>query len=419
MSAFLPPLSRPAGDSGSVRTLDNGVRVFVLPEPDRSAAVLGVWVEHGSRYEAAGEAGLAHLLEHMLFKGTRSYSVRSLAEAMDRLGHEVEAWTGRELTAFSLEVLREDAGEALGLLCEMVAHPTLPGDELSRERTVVAAEAAMVREDPEAWLLDELVRAAWPGHPAGTPVVGDPEGIARVERETLAAYHRRHYTGDRILVGVAGDVDPDAVAEQCARELGDLPRGGRPADTAPVFAEGRGERRGHTEQVHLALCAPGPGRTRPERFAAGVANHVLGASVTSRLFRELREDRGLAYTVYSDLELHRDCGLWIAYLACPPEEWRRARDLVGEILEDVLANGLTAEEIGRARHGMRAGLLRQGEALEQRLHQAAGDLLYHGRRIPREERLDLLGRVDQEAVHQALGAWARIQELCLAPRAED
>lgn len=276
----------------------------------------------------------------------------------------------------------------------------------------------MVREDPEGWLLDELVRDAWPGHVAGTPILGDPAVIGAADRETLSAYHARHYTGGRILVGVAGDVDPQAVVAQCAAELGSLPPGERPEDAPPVFCEGSGIRRGHAEQGHLAVCAPGPARPDRQRFAAGVANHVLGGSVTSRLFRELREERGLAYTVYSDLDTYRDCGLWAAYLAFPESEAERVQALVGGILDHARAEGFAPEEVERACHGLRAGLLRSGEQLEQRLHQAVGDLLYHGRLLPREERLAYLAEVDGDAVRDVLARfWDRRHQLLLLPEA--
>ncbi|MFP4561075.1 MAG: M16 family metallopeptidase [Thiohalorhabdus sp.] len=403
-------------DPDPVHVLDNGVRVVVRPEPDHPAVALGVWVENGSRYEGPGEGGLAHLLEHMLFKGTRERSVRDLAEAMDRMGSEVDAWTGRELTAYTVEVLREDAPEALHLLAEMIVRPTFPEEELARERQVVAAEAAMVREDPEAWLFDELVGEAWPRHPAGAPILGRPEVIGGATRDVLAAFHRSHYTGGRILVGVAGDVDPSAVVEQCAREFGALPAGERPASPAPAFAPGNSLRHGPVEQVHLGRAAPGPARTDGARFAAGVANHVLGGSVTSRLFRELREERGLAYTVYSELDTLRDCGLWGVYLACPPGQRERAGELVDGILRGVVEDGLEAQEVERARHSLRSGLLRSGETLEQRLSQAAGDVLYHGRLVPRAERLAALEAVDAHAVQAVLrDHWAGYHEMVLLP----
>jgi len=417
MTASHPPFPN-APDPGQdlFEVLDNGVRVLVRPEPDHPAVAMGVWVEHGSRFEGPEESGLAHLLEHMVFKGSAEYGVRDIAELMDRFGHEVEAWTGREMTAYSLEVLREDAPSALHLLGEMVARPRLPAEELERERQVVAAEAAMVREDPEGWLLDELVGTAWAGHPAGRPILGDPAVIGSATPETLADYHARHYRGGRILVAVAGDVDPRAVVDQCAREFGDLPSGGTPVDTVPEFTHGQGLRRGHAEQAHLALCAPGPARPDPERFAAGVANHVLGGSVTSRLFRQLREERGLAYTVYSDLDTYRDCGLWAVYLAFPPSQAESVQGLVAGVLEEAAAHGFAPEEVERARHSLRAGLLRSGEQLEQRLHQVVGDLLYHGRHLPLEERLEQLSGVDEAAVQRVLAAaWHRRQELLLLP----
>ncbi|MEF8793756.1 M16 family metallopeptidase [Thiohalorhabdus sp.] len=404
------------GGPAETRVLANGVRLLVLPEPGQAVAALGIWVENGSRYEVPNEAGLAHLLEHMVFKGTPEYSVRELAEAMDRLGCEVDAWTGRELTAYTLEVLREDTDQALDLLMQMVARPRLPVEELERERGVVAAEAAMVREEPESWLLDELVRSVWADHPAGWPVLGDPEVISAASPKSLADYHRRHYTGGRILLAVAGNLDADAVAAQAEAGLGHLPTGTRPADTAATFHTGSGTREGPAEQCHLAVAAPAPARTDDERFAAGVANHLLGGSVTSRLFRDLREERGLAYAVYSDLDTLRDCGLWAVYLACPPEHRDAARELVHANLEKARTQGFDQADVERARHSLRAALLRGGETLEQRLHQAVGDHLYHGRILPKDERLEALQGVDGESVRRILDRyWQQSNELILDP----
>lgn len=417
MNAPLPPLPQAgAQDTAEMRVLANGVRLLVLPEPGHPAAALGIWVENGSRYERPEEAGLAHLLEHMVFKGTSGYAVSEQAEAMDRLGCEVDAWTGRELTAYTLEVLREDAGQGLHLLLEMVARPRLGAEDLARERGVVAAEAAMVREDPESWLLEELVRSAWPGHAAGLPVLGDPAVIQGADQESLLGYWGGHYTGGRILVGVAGDLEAEAVAEQVQAGLGDRAPGGRPVDEPPAFQPGSDTCSGPAEQTHIALAAPAPARTDNARFAAGVANHLLGASVTSRLFRELREERGLAYTVYSDLDTLRDCGLWAVYLACPPEQRETALELVRVNLERAMEEGFPAADIERAKHSLRAGLLRSGETLEQRLHQAVGDRLYHGRAVSRQERLDRLEAVDGAAVQEVLAAsWSRRRELVLEP----
>jgi predicted Zn-dependent peptidase len=417
MAIPLPNLPHAHGEDGpQLRVLANGVRLLVLPESGHPAAALGIWVENGSRYEAAAEAGLAHLLEHMVFKGTASHTTASLAETMDRFGCEVDAWTGRELTAYTIEVLREDAGEALALLMEMVARPVLGAEELARERGVVAAEAAMVREDPESWLLDELVRAAWADHPAGLPVLGDPAVIEAADPASLAAYRQRHYTGGRVLVAVAGDLAADALAEQVEAGLGELSPGGRPDDNAPSFHPGSGSRAGMAEQCHMAVAAPGPARSDPDRFAAGVANHLLGASVTSRLFRELREERGLAYTVYSDLDTLRDCGLWAVYVACPPGHREAVCELLSENLRRSMAEGFPAGDIERAKHSLRSGLLRGGETLEQRLHQAVGDRLYHHRGVPRVERLEALQAVTGDDVRRVLAdAWQHSHQLILDP----
>jgi predicted Zn-dependent peptidase len=405
-----------------IHTLGNGARVVVRPEPEHPAAALGVWLEHGSRYEAAEESGLAHLLEHMLFKGTATYTALGLAEAMEGLGTEVEAWTGRELTGYSLEVLAEDAPEALALLAEMVVAPSFPPEELERERSVVAAEAAMVREDPEAWLMDELVGGAWSGHPAGRPVLGDPAVIEGVGAAELARYHGRFYTGGRMVVGVAGGVDPEAVLARAEQLFGQLPAGKAEPHTAPAFCPGQETRTVAYEQAHLGWAVPAPSRTDPRRYTARIANAVLGGSLTSVLFQTLRERHGLAYTVYSALESFRDSGLWLAYAACRPEDQQQARRLLAEEIERAAEDGVEEAAVERARHGLRAGLLLHGETLEQRLGRAVSQLLLHGALVPLEEQLAAVQEVRPPHVQQMLAEhWHQSPQrfLRLAPQQGD
>lgn len=404
------------GSTPEVHVLGNGVRVVALPEPGHAGAAVGVWLEHGSRYEAAEESGLAHLLEHMLFKGTAGYSALGLAEAMEGLGTEVEAWTGRELTGYSLEVLAEDAGEALDLLGEMVTAPSFPAEELERERSVVAAEAAMVREDPEAWLMDELVGRAWRGHPAGRPVLGDPEVIAAVDAPTLAHYHARYYTGGRMVVGVAGGVDPEALVRQAEALFGHLPADGPAVQETPAFHAGDGRMAASYEQAHIGWAVPAPSRTDPQRYTARVANAVLGGSLTSPLFQTLRERHGLAYTVYSALESFRDSGLWLVYTACGAEDVDRAEELLEREIGRAAGGEIDEAAVARARHALRAGLLLGGETLDQRLGRAVSELLLHGAPVALEHHLEAVAAVDRAAVAELLGRhWRQRHALVLVP----
>lgn len=406
-------------DGGAVletHTLPNGVRVVARPEPGHPAAAVGVWLEHGSRYEAPEEAGLAHLLEHMVFKGTARHSALGLAETMEGLGTEVDAWTGRELTGYTLEVLAEDAEAALELLGEMLAAPSLPAEELERERSVVVAEAAMVREDPEAWLMDELVDGAWAGHPAGRPVLGDPEVIASVDAAILAAYHARYYTGGRLVVGVAGGVDPAALVRRAEGLFGHLPAGERAAQAIPAFRPGEGRRSASYEQAHIGLAVPAPSRTDPQRYTARVADAALGGSLTSRLFQALRERHGLAYTVYSALEGFRDTGLWLVYTACQPDDMEQVRALLDAEIQRAAAGAIDEAAVARAQHGLRAGLLLGGETLEQRLGRDVSELLLHGGPVPLERHLEAVAAVDRQAVTDLLARqWQAVHALTVVP----
>ncbi|MEW5792082.1 MAG: M16 family metallopeptidase [Pseudomonadota bacterium] len=404
------------GEAVELTRLDNGVEILSLALPHTQSVAFGFWIENGSRYQTAAEDGFAHLLEHMLFKGTPRYSAADLSAAMEPLGGNINAFTDRELTAYHATVLGEDLAEAFALMQEMVLHSHLSADELRLEKSVVAQEVAMVAEDPEDWVQEQLSRRIWGDDPLGWPILGRSSVIRRASRRRLLDYYRRHYVGSRIKIVAAGRVAHDGLVALASRELGDLPRGeGVPPCVPPVFQVGEQVQHRHTFQAHLAWAAEGFAVGTPDYYRASLANLILGGSSGSRLFRQIRERLGLAYSVYSHLEFYRDTGEWRLYAGTERSEWRRCAAEVEQVLAELAAQGPAPEELERGRRHLRAQLLMSLEDVEVRMTRLARQWIYLGRLVPVEESLDALAAVDAEGVRSLVeDRWGRrYRFLCL------
>lgn len=402
------------GERVEISRLDNGVDVLSLALPHTQSTALGFWVENGSRYQQPGEDGFAHLLEHMLFKGTVKHAAAELNAAMEPLGGNVNAYTDRELTVYHATVLGEDLDDAFALMQEMVAHSTLPLGELRLEKSVVAQEAAMVAEDSEDWVQEYLSRRLWGDDPLGWPILGRASAIRRISRARLKAYYARHYVGRRLKVVAAGAVDHDRLLNLARRYLGQLPAGApRPRLETPVPQSGREVLHRQSMQAHLAWGAPGLAVDSPEYYQANVANLLLGGSSGSRLFSELRERLGLAYNVYSQLECYRDTGEWRIYVAS--EDWRRCERTLSEVLDAFRQHGPRPEELARSKRHLRAQLLMSLEDVETRMSRLARQWLYLGRTVPAAESLDCLDAVTGQDVRTCMQNYWRdsFQLLCL------
>lgn len=399
--------------------LENGVEVLSMPVPHAQSVVLGFWLENGSRYQSPEEDGFAHLLEHMLFKGGEHLDATALSDAMEPLGGNINAYTDRELTVYHATVLGEDLPAAFGILQELVAHATLPVGELALEKRVVAQEAAMVAEDPEDWVQEALSRRMWGNHPLGWPILGRSSIIRRASRARLLDYYRHHYVGKRLKVVAAGQVDHGRLLALAQQGLSTLPAGGPlPSTEQPRFMPGRYRLKRQTLQAHLAWAAPGFAVDAPEYYVASMANLILGGSSGSRLFREIRERLGLAYSVYSQLEFYRDSGEWRIYAGANASDWQRCEQTVQAVLQALIQEGPTPAEMERTRRHLRAQLLMSLEDVEARMSRLARQLIYLGRTVTVAESLAQLDAVQPEEISALLQAqWADpCQVVCLPVR---
>jgi len=380
-------------------SLPNGVTVVSERVPGLRSATMGLWIPVGSRQESPGEAGLAHFIEHMLFKGTGRRSALDIARTIESVGGSMNAFTDREYTFFFVRVLAADFALAADILADIYLDPAFDREEFEREREVVLQEISMLEDDPEDAVGDLLGEAFWGGHPLGAPVQGTAETVASFTRDRVAGYFFDRFRRRGVVVSVVGDLPHDEVAGTFANLLGRVALGDpEPPPRAPAPRAGFAARRRPLEQLHLCLGAPAVPRASGERFTAYVLNALLGGSMSSRLFQEVREKRGLAYSIGSSLFAYADAGMLVIGAGTAPA---RARDLVavtGEVIDSLRAGRLDGAEVELARGLVKGSLLVGLDNPEYRMTRMALNEMFLGRQETVEETLSGLDAVTCEHV---------------------
>jgi predicted Zn-dependent peptidase len=326
-------------------TLPSGVRLVTERVPGAVSASVGAYVGVGGRDEDDALAGASHFLEHLLFKGTATRSARQIAEQIDATGGDMNAYTSREHTAFYARVPARDRDLAVDVLAEVLSEPALRASEVDAEREVILEELAAAEDNPEDVAHMRLASAMYPGHPLGREVLGTEQSIEEMSREDIVGFHQRWYRPANLVVAAAGDVDHDELSARLSSFTGAGPGGEPPVrsapggDVVPVVVE-----RHPVEQAHLCLGWHGPGHHDDDRYAFAFVNHVLGGGTSSRLFQEIREERGLAYTVFSSLSLNLDGGALTVYAATSPSKLAEVLSIVDDEVARLVASGITDDE---------------------------------------------------------------------------
>ncbi len=337
--------------------LPAGVRVITEPMPEIRSVAVGCWVDTGTRDERPHEAGSSHFLEHLLFKGSDRLSARQISEAFDAVGAQSNAFTTKEYTCFWARLRDADLTLGLGLLAEMIRRPAFRPHEIDSERQVVLEEINMNEDDPADVAHEEFSQALFGGHDLERPILGTRESILGLDRPKIHDYWQRRYVPGSLVVAIAGNLDHEEVVARVDTEFGGWEGTTEPhARREPEFESRVRIRPRDTEQAHLVLGGPGLRRDDKRRFAASLLNHVLGSGMSSRLFREIREERGLAYAVYSFRLPYMDTGGWGVYVGTTPSQTQEVLRLVRAEIAEVAAAGITAEELERAKGHVKGSL---------------------------------------------------------------
>lgn len=385
--------------------LPNGLRVITEEMPSLRSVAVGCWADTGTRDEQPSEAGASHFLEHLLFKGSERFSARYIAETFDAIGAESNAFTSKDYTCYWARLLDQDLPTGFEILSEMLQRPAFRQNEIDAERQVVIEEINMNDDDPSDVAFEEFTQAVFSHHPLERPVLGTRESIRAMSRDDIAGYWGRRYTPGSTVIALAGSVDHDQAVKLVDSLFGDwegdaIDHTLSASDPEPHVRIVERE----TEQAHIVIGGSAIDRADDRRWAFQVLHHVLGGGMSSRLFDEIREKRGLAYAVYSFRMAHVDAGAWGVYVGTTPAQAATALELIDHEIASVIRDGITEEELERAKGSMRGGLALAMEDANSRMVRLGRDELTSAPHYSVDERLALLDAVTLDDVRDVAAA---------------
>lgn len=383
----------------SKTTLANGVRVLVEPVDHVRSAAIGVWCHTGSSHEFDNEGGITHLIEHMLFKGTSKRSAFDIAEAIEGRGGHLNAFTDKEMTCYYCRVLADDVAVGLDVLTDMVMDASLDPDELDLEKGVVLEEIKRSEDEPSDLVHDLHLSALWPEHELGRPIIGTAESVSSFAREDIQRYMARRYQGGNLLVSVAGRVEPAQIADLVDQALWRATVGAAPLlDTRPSAKPTTNLVGKPVEQVHFCIGGEAVAVRDDELPVAVVLDGVLGSGMSSRLFQEIREKRGLAYSVGSYNQFYRTAGTFTVYGGTSPDRWPEVQRLVREEFDRISTEPVPEEEIERVKRNLKGSAVLALEGMSSRMIRMAKNELVFGREVELDEWLAKIDAVTASAL---------------------
>jgi predicted Zn-dependent peptidase len=396
-------------------TLTNGVRVTTEYIPYVRSVTIGFWFLTGSRDEAAGNNGISHFIEHMLFKGTARRSARQIAEVIDAAGGQLNAFTSKEHTCYYVRVLDEHLQLAVQILAEMVLESEFNLTELDKEKSVIVEEIRMYEDSPDELVHDLFADAVLANHPLGKGILGSEATVMSLDRAALLSHKAKYYTAGSLVVAAAGNVRHEQVVAAVSESLGGLQGSGAPQPLSATPSRGNDViRTKDTEQVHLCIGGLGLGRHSERKYGLYVLDMALGGGMSSRLFQELREERGLVYATYSYHTLFRDTGLFTIYAGCRPKNVGQVIALVHEQCAGLTEQGLDAQELHRAKEQLKGSLMLSLESTANRMSRLAKAELFEEGILTADELMARIEAVTAEEVHAVAQEVLRWDEQIIA-----
>ena len=400
-----------------ISTLPNGLRVATCAMPSSQTVAFGIWAAVGARHEAARVGGISHFLEHLLFKGTKKRSARRISEEVEGVGGDLNAYTAEERTCYYAAASVEHLGRVTDVLCDMYRNSRLDAGEIERERCVIAEEIEMIRDEPAQHVHELLTAETWSGSSLARPITGTKKSLGSITRSDLKAYLATHYHAGSTILTAAGAVDHDEIVSMASKLLGDLPKGAslkkpptpQPQRTPRVVTETR-----DTQQTQLALSFRGIGAHDPRRYAVSLLHVLLGGNMSSRLFQELRERRGLCYSVSTALSTHSDCGAFEVSLGLDGEKVEKALGLILKECDRIATKGPSNSELKRA-CDYSIGTSRMAlERASTQNYRLGTSLLTYGTIVPPEQVYERLAKVTPEEIRKVASQVLNRRTLCLA-----
>lgn len=389
--------------------LPNGVRIITEEIEHVRSAAIGVWVGAGSRDEREGYEGISHFMEHMFFKGTERRTARELAESLEAVGGQLNAFTTKEYTCYYVKVLDEDLDLAIDVLSDMFFHSLFDEKEIEKEKNVVIEEIKMYEDSPDELIHDIFSEHVWNEHPLGKPILGTEESIGALSREKIMSFLSEHYAPDNVVIAVAGKIKHEDVVAKLTDQFGTFKRGGRRVlEGTPVGQKVEYYQKKDTEQMHILLGVPGLGQDDDDIYAMHIFNNILGGGLSSRLFQEIREQRGLAYSVYSYHATYVDAGLFAVYAGTSPKNTKEVIECILQELKEIRQQGISESELARTKAQIKGGLYLGLEAVSSRMSRLGKTELTYNRVLSPEEVVGKLEKVTLEDVSRLIGRlWQR------------
>jgi predicted Zn-dependent peptidase len=397
------------------RVLPNGLVVLTETMSHVRSVSVGVWIRNGSRREAQEENGLAHFMEHMVFKGTERRSAEAIAREMDSVGGMLDAFTSKEQICFNAKVLDEHMPIAFDVIADLVLRPRFDSEDVKKERQVVLEEIKMDLDNPEYLLHEIFTRGFWPEHPLGRPILGTPETVKKFNRDALRQRFQHWFAPDRLVLSAAGNVKHEQVLQLVEREFGSLQPSSEPDEHdapsthAPIHIESKRD----LEQVHVCIGVPSVPLADERRFAVAVMNNLLGGGMSSRLFQNVREKQGLAYAVFSELTPYSDAGMMTVYAGTAKETVGHVIDLVVKEFRELKESLVTEEELLRAKNHLKGSLMLSLESTSARMSNLARQELYFRRFYSLDEILAGIEAVTREEIQAVAREFFRSEQIAV------
>lgn len=384
--------------------LPNGVRIITEEIDHVRSASIGLWVGAGSRDEREGYEGISHFIEHMFFKGTEHRSARDLAESLEAVGGQLNAFTTKEFTCYYSKVLDEDLDLAIDVLSDMFFHSLFDEKEIEKEKKVVIEEIKMYEDSPDELIHDLFSEYIWNDHPLGKPILGTEESIRALSRDKIMNFLSQHYAPDNLVIAVAGKIKHDEVVSKLSGIYGEFRRGGRRVlEGTPSGQVIERYNNKDTEQMHILLGVPGLGQDDDDIYPMHIFNNILGGGLSSRLFQEIREQRGLAYSVYSYHSTYVDTGLFAIYAGTSPNNTKEVIECILVELKDIQQKGISQDELERTKAQIKGGLYLGLESVSSRMSRLGKTELTYNRVLSPEEVVEKLEKVTLEDVKRMVG----------------
>lgn len=403
--------------------LPNGVRIITEEIEHVRSVAIGLWVGAGSRDEREGYEGISHFMEHMFFKGTEHRTARALAESLEAVGGQLNAFTTKEYTCYYVKVLDEDLDLAIDVLSDMFFHSLFDEKEIEKEKNVVIEEIKMYEDSPDELIHDVFSEHVWKEHSLGKPILGTEASINSLSREKIMNFLSEHYAPDNVVIAVAGKIKHEDIVAKLSAQFGTFKRGGRRVlEEPPTGQTVEHYQKKETEQMHIILGVPGLGQDDEDIYAMHIFNNILGGGLASRLFQEIREQRGLAYSVYSYHSTYVDSGLFAIYAGTSPKNTQEVIECILQELKEMSEKGITADELARTKAQIKGGLYLGLESVSSRMSRLGKTELTYNRVLSPEEVIGKLEKVTLEDVLRVIRRlWQKdkISIMTLGPAGND